>query len=451
MGPAIAPARLVVPRDSPLEVAPAGAGAKGDVFSQEVALALYTGAAGRAPEVGDILNERLLAHPSYRTQGRGIFPSAPLPYRGLAGPPLPGAPALRPAETTAAAAAAAPQRQNPSQHSENMRKLLSGEETRQCLVRGRKRCGPGRGGDGGDEGPQREETPFARAQVPLGAHWRDEREGLPAESYFNRKVSDKVGADGPLDKDVYVENIRTMKTVKPKKPLTAGQLLPPGSRSGLAPVSRGQSRGGTAESRQGTAASRQGTMASRRGTAESRWGTAESRRGTGGFSRGGGTVGETGRAVGVNGGAPDSGTYILNVRPGTGVSRPGTGTSRPGTGARRAGTWAGTQSGGPTSSRSDQMEKLSVAAAGLGLAGGGSRPGTAAARAEKQAAEWRKKSGAVANKLEALLEGDGHRLTQKVGTGGAFSSHVYRENLRTQKTIKPQKTKTITPVPPPAS
>ena len=39
----------------------------------------------------------------------------------------------------------------------------------------------------------------------------------------------------------------------------------------------------------------------------------------------------------------------------------------------------------------------------------------------------------------------------QVGTGGAFSSKVYRENLRTQKTIKPQKTKTISPVPPPAA
>ncbi len=30
-------------------------------------------------------------------------------------------------------------------------------------------------------------------------------------------------------------------------------------------------------------------------------------------------------------------------------------------------------------------------------------------------------------------------------------SQVYSENLRTQKTIKPQKTKTISPVPPPAA
>ena len=157
------------------------------------------------------------------------------------------------------------------------------------------------------------------------------------------------------------------------------------------------------------------------------------------------------------GGMADAGTYILDVRPGTGLSRPGTGLSRPGTGAGRGGVWAGTRPGGPAPGGAAGIPEgtaaAAAAAAALGLAGvgGGSQPGTAVARAERQAAEWRKKSGAVANKLEALLEGDGQRLTQKVGTGGAFNSKVYRDNLRTQKTIKPQKTKTISPVPPPAA
>ena len=421
---------------------PAGAGARGDVFSQEVALALYTGAAGRAPSVEDILSERLLAHPAYRTQGRGVFPSAPLPYRGLAGPPLPPPRSLPEALDAAAAAAEGPdatapaagQRQNPSQRSENMRKLLAGEETRQCLVRGRKRCGPGRGeGEGEEEGPLREETPFARAQVPFGAPWRPEREGgAQTDGYYNRKVSEKVGADGPLDADVYVENIKTMKTVKPKKPLTAGQLLP-ASRSGRT------SRGGT------------GAPGSRSGTARTA-ATSSSR---------GGSRGRSAARPGTGAGArskADAGTYILDVRPGTGQSRPGTGQSRPGTGAGRSGVWAGTHPEGPAQGRgaaggAEGAAAVAAAASALGLAGvgGGSRPGTAVARAERQAAEWRKKSGAVANKLEALLEGDAQRLTQKVGAGGAFSSQVYSENLRTQKTIKPQKTKTISPVPPPAA
>ena len=136
---------------------------------------------------------------------------------------------------------------------------------------------------------------------------------------------------------------------------------------------------------------------------------------------------------------------------------PGTGLSHPDTGAGRGGVWAGTRPGGPApgaaSGIAEGVAPAAATAAALGLAGagGGSRPGTAVARAERQAAEWRKKSGAVANKLEALLEGDAQRLTQKVGAGGAFSSQVYSENLRTQKTIKPQKTKTISPVPPPAA
>ena len=314
-----------------------------------------------------------------------------------------------------------------------MRKLLAGEETRQCLVRGRKRCGPGRGeGEGEEEGPLREETPFARGQSrsgrPGGRSVRGGRRPTGTSTARSRRRSGRTALwtpTGRVRENQEDEDGKTQEAAHGRA-AAAGLALGPHIPGGTgAPASR-SARTGTA--RTAATSSSRGRSAARPGT------------GAGAGSK------------------ADAGAYILDVRPGTGQSRPGTGQSRPGTGAGRGGVWAGTHLEGPAPGRgaaggAEGAAAVAAAASALGLAGvgGGSRPGTAVARAERQAAEWRKKSGAVANKLEALLEGDAQRLTQKVGAGGAFSSQVYSENLRTQKTIKPQKTKTISTVQPPAA